>query len=158
MKTEPDYSYPVNLKGLIVGLLTLLVVLGCSRRSSPYAPGFGVVLQSDELEAYLQTPEEVMGLEFTLHWDTSQVRVGDPRATAANAKQLVRFRRRPGAMKVLMFSLQGEPISHDPPPVLRFPVQVLTAGRTPNFQLSDVVFSRRRGKVLKLPVHNWPTP
>ncbi len=139
------------------GIAALIAVLACQRNPTPYAEGFGVVMENDTLVAYLNTPEEVMGLEFTLRWNSSQVEVEEPQATANNAGQLVRFRRRPGAMKVLMFSMQGEPINHDPPPVLRFPVHQKGTSAGTGFKLTDVVFSRRGGKVLKLPVHNWPT-
>ncbi len=148
------------------GILSLLLVLGCSQKSDSHPTKIpeglalgsvaGTMGATSEMPLTLKTSHKVLGLQFELVWDTSMVILGEPKMSTANEHMSVRANNTgEGREKVLVFNMQAKSMDLTDSAVLTIPVTVKSAlvGETP-IRLTRVILAGPQAAQLRVPVQN----
>jgi len=121
-----------------LGLVAFFILLiSCTTEESPKAqlsnPGFGVIetsisrdVNTTNLPVLIKTDQVIKGLQFTLTWDGTAAKIGQPQLTGLNSKFTVSVgKASAGQMKVLVFSMTGEALDTSEPVFMTIPVSIL---------------------------------
>ncbi len=125
----------MRIKYILI-LLSLILFLSCSKEPPEVTlsdPGFGVVETQInagpkvvDLPVLFNTELEVKGIQFTLTWDATIAKVGQPQLTDQNPGFTVSTSKGgQGAMKVLIFSMTGDVLNTLDPEIMTIPVSIL---------------------------------
>ncbi len=151
-------------KRYIFVLLVLALFSSCSRETPPVElsdPGFGIVQTSidagDEtvdLPVLIRTDKEIKGIQFTLTWDASIAKVGEPELTALNPDFTVSSRKGSiDKMKVLVYSLTGAVMNVSDPTILTIPMSIIDSqAKTVSLVFDKPVFAGPNAISYTIPV------
>ena len=145
-------------------LVSLILIMGCSREAPEQSltdPGFGVTTLEikagagpTNLPVYLKSAEPVKGIQFTLKWDPTIGQVSQPVLAPGNPGFTVSSNQgRPGSMKVLVFSLQGDILDPNQQEILNIPIEISSsAAERFTLRFDEAVFAGPSAKSYAIPV------
>ena len=152
----------MKMRYMIFGLMSMLLITTCGKEVKVESfpnPGFGFnqssIHQRDGmLPLLLAHDQPIKGVQFTLRWDPSQLKLETPLVTESNSEFTVSANPgTPGRMKVLLFSFQGGELDLTDSQILQIPYAVTSQSiQKISIQLEDVVFAGPAATSYEIPV------
>jgi hypothetical protein len=141
----------------------MLLLAGCGGKESPKTENYGFGIGEYQISAgdaripvYLRHTEPVKGVEFILSWDSTALELRAPALAPGNESFSIHSRERDGSqMKVLVFSMQGEPLRQSEDGLLYIPVTTVEGFQgTTELNFLQPVFAGENASSYDIPVDN----